>query len=49
VRRAFYLATTALVLLWHVRYTDLPTPARGAELVSSPDAADARRLIASQP
>jgi hypothetical protein len=46
---SFYLATTALMLLWHVRYTDLPTPARGAELVSSPDAADRRRLIASEP
>lgn len=46
---SFYLATTALMLLWHVRYTDLPTPARGDELVSSPDAADRRRLIASEP
>jgi hypothetical protein len=56
---SFYITTTLLMLIWYVRYapprgrprpyTELPTPAGDAELVSLPDAADGRRVIASKP
>jgi hypothetical protein len=52
---SFYLTTTALMLVWYLRYaaargyTGLPTPVGGAELVSVPDAADGHRLVASEP
>ena len=56
---SFYITTTLLMLIWYVRYapprgrprhyTELPTPAGDAELVSLPDAADGRRVITSKP
>src|SRR5688500_11410815 len=35
----FYLVTTALMLVWYLRYTKLPTSPNRAEMDPSPDAA----------
>jgi uncharacterized protein with PQ loop repeat len=55
---SFYLVTTALMLLWCVRYTapqgaprrytELPMPDAGTRLVNLPDAADRHPAIASR-
>jgi len=55
---SFYLVSTALMLLWWLRYTappgaprrytQLPMPDAGTEMVSLPDAADRRPAIASR-
>ena len=56
VLHSFYLVTTALMLLWSVRYTargaprrytELPMPGAGTEVVTLPDAADRHPAIAS--
>lgn len=47
VLHSFYLVTTALMLLWWVRYTEPPMPDAGTELVNLPDAADRHPAIAS--
>jgi hypothetical protein len=49
VLHSFYVLTTALMLIWYVRYTHLPTRGGGHELVNPPDAAQGHRFIASQP
>jgi hypothetical protein len=59
VLHGFYITTTALMLVWYLRYApprgrpgsyiEPPTPPQDAELVNSPDAADAHRIIASDP
>lgn len=58
---SFYLATTALMLFWYLRYavhrggrqhrgySELPMTAGRAELVIAPDAVDVDALIASRP
>jgi uncharacterized protein with PQ loop repeat len=35
----FYLVTTALMLVWYLRYTEIPTSPRRADVDLSPDAA----------
>ena len=54
---SFYLTTTALMLVWYLRYaktrgrpggyTKRPTPRPDAVMVSPPDAAEVRLIIAS--
>ncbi len=37
---AFHLCSTGLMLVWYLRYTDLPIRGRRAQLVDSPEAGD---------
>jgi hypothetical protein len=40
VLHTFYLVSTALMLIWYLRYTESPIPRRRLGLGRSPDAAD---------
>jgi uncharacterized protein with PQ loop repeat len=42
VLHTFYLLTTGLMLVWYLRYTELPTLRRLLRLVRSPDATTAQ-------